>query len=85
MRQDAEETTSRSGNAALAAMRDLQGLDLGRDSRDLKVWLPSYEDESANDQLILSDLHEDVSHNKESTASPRRWGTRRRWIPLLKT
>jgi len=43
MRQDAEETIRRSGNAALAAMRDLHALDLGRDSRDLKVWLPSYE------------------------------------------
>jgi hypothetical protein len=48
-RQDTEETTRRSGNAALAAMRDLQGLDLGRDSRDLKVWLPLYECESADD------------------------------------
>ena len=37
MCQDAEETIRRSGNGALAAMRDLLSLDLGRDSRDLKV------------------------------------------------
>jgi hypothetical protein len=36
-RQDTEETIRRCGNDALAAMRDLQGLELGRDSRDLKV------------------------------------------------
>ena len=85
MRQDAEETIRRSGNAALAAMQDLQSLDLGRDSRDVKVCPPSCDRELADDQLILSGLREDVSHNMESTASPRRWGTRRRWIPLLET
>jgi hypothetical protein len=35
--QDEEETIRRSGTAALTAIGNLHGLDLGRDSRDLEV------------------------------------------------
>ena len=64
-------------------MLRLHRSELGRDSKDFRVCTVLCSDNVGADvQLILSDLREDVCRN--TTDKPtRKWGDRRRWIPLL--
>lgn len=69
-------------------MLRLHRSELGRDSKDFRVCSVLCSDNVGADvQLILSDLREDVCRNmteRNMTEKPtRKWGDRRRWIPLL--